>query len=39
MISVSALGLLLYVALGCTVLIPVLLGILLIVDFKRGKIW
>lgn len=39
MISVSLLGLLVYVALACSVMIPVLLGILLVNDWKRGNLW
>ena len=39
MISVSLLGLLVYAALGCAVLIPVILAVMLVADWKRGKMW
>ena len=39
MISVGALSILIYLALGFTVLAPVLLLALLILDIKRGRLW
>lgn len=39
MISVSSLELLVYVAIGCVVVIPIFLGALLFTDWKRGNLW
>ena len=39
MITASALSILVYLALAVTVLTPVGLILLLILDYKRGKLW
>ena len=39
MISATALSILVYCALGITVITPVALVLLLIRDYKRGKLW
>lgn len=39
MISTAALSILIYIALAVTVITPVLFLVLLIRDYKRGKLW
>jgi len=39
MISAGALVALVYIALGVTVVTPILLLVLLCVDWKRGQLW
>lgn len=39
MISTGALAALVYIALGVTVLTPILLLVLVFLDWKRGQLW
>ena len=39
MISTAALAALVYIALGVTVLTPILLLVLVFLDWKRGQLW
>lgn len=39
MISITLLSTLVYVALAATVLIPLLMGVMLLSDWKGGKLW